>query len=99
MIDLTDQAVATLLLTLRVVPVLAFSPPFTLLRIPAIVRVLMSVAMAAWIVAGSPATTSQADFWSRGLFLTAIGELMLGIGLALALQFAFAALLTVGRAI
>lgn len=99
MTQLTNQAVAILLLTLRVVPVLAFSPPFTLVRIPAIVRILLSIAMAAWIVAGSPQTTSQADFWSHGLFLTAIGELMLGIALALALQFAFAALLTVGRAI
>ena len=99
MTELTNQAVATLLLTLRVVPALAFSPPFTLLRVPAIVRILMSVAMAASIVAGSPATTARADFWSHGLFLTAVGELMLGIGLALALQFAFAALLTVGRAI
>lgn len=99
MIDLTDQAVAILLLTLRVVPVLAFSPPFTLFRIPAIVRILMSIAMAAWIVVGTPQSTSHADFWAHGLFLTAIGELMLGIALALALQFAFAALLTVGRAI
>ena len=97
--ELTNQAVATLLLTLRVAPVLAFSPPFTLLRIPAIVRILMSVGMAAWLVAGSPRTKSQADFWSHGLFLTTIGELMLGIGLALTLQFAFAALLTIGRAI
>lgn len=90
---------AILLLTLRVVPVLAFSPPFTLFRIPAIVRILLSIAMAAWIVAGSPQTTLQADFWAHGVFLTAIGELMLGIALALALQFAFAALLTIGRAI
>lgn len=100
MIELSGRAMAILLLTLRVVPVLAFSPPFTLFRIPAIVRILMSVAMAAWIVTGSPAAAvAQADVMARGLFLTAIGELMLGIALALALQFAFAALLTVGRAI
>ena len=99
MIALTDRAVAILLLTLRVVPVLAFSPPFTLFRIPPIVRMLMSIAMAAWIVAAAPAQTYQADFSRHGLFLTAIGELTLGVAMALALQFAFAALLTVGRAI
>lgn len=99
MTSLTNQAVAILLLTLRVVPVLAFSPPFTLLRIPGIVRILLSVSLAAWIVGSSPQATSQTDFWSHGLVLTALGELMLGVALALTLQFAFAALLTIGRAI
>lgn len=99
MLALTDQAVATLLLTLRLVPALAFSPPFTLLRVPAIVRVLLSVALAAWLVAGHPAQTWQADFRRDGLAAAVISELLLGVGLSLSLQFAFAALLTVGRAL
>lgn len=99
MADLTDQATAILLLTLRIVPTLGFSPPFTLFRIPAIVRVLLSIALATWLVAALPEATWQRDFRGQGLFLTAIGELTLGIALALALQYAFAALLTVGRAL
>jgi len=39
------QAVATLLATLRIAPTLAFSQPFTLVRVPATVRVLLAVAL------------------------------------------------------
>lgn len=99
MTALTDQAVAILLLTLRIVPTFAFAPPFTLLRAPAIVRVLLSIALAAWLAAANPAQTWQADYAAHGLAWTAASELLLGIGMALALQFAFAALLTVGRAL
>lgn len=96
---LADQAIATLLLTLRMVPTLAFAPPFTLVRVPAIVRVLLSIALAAWLVAGAPAATWRSDAAHGGVIVSAAGELLLGIGMALSLQFAFAALLTVGRAL
>lgn len=96
---LGDQAVAILLLTLRVVPAFAFTAPFTLLRVPAIVRVLLSIALAAWLVTANPAQTWQSGFATHGLAIAAVNELVLGIGLSLSLQFAFAALLTVGRAL
>ncbi|WP_375397061.1 flagellar biosynthetic protein FliR [uncultured Sphingomonas sp.] len=99
MVSLTDQAIAILLLTLRVVPAFGFSPPFTLLRVPAIVRILLSIALSAWMAAANPQHTWQSDFRQNGIAAAAIGELVLGIGLALALQFAFAALLTVGRSL
>ena len=99
MLPLSDQAVAILLLTLRVVPAFAFTAPFTLLRVPAIVRVLLSISLAAWLVAANPAQTWQSGFAEHGLVLAAMNELVLGIGLSLSLHFAFAALLTVGRAI
>jgi len=99
MIALTDQATAVLLLTLRLMPTLAFTPPFTLLRVPAVVRVMLGIALASWLVGADPAATWQGDFRAQGLPWTAASELMLGIGLALSLQFAFAALLTVGRAL
>lgn len=99
MIDLTDQAVAVLLLTLRIVPAFAFSYPFTLVRIPALVRVLLCIALAAWLVAANPVQTWQSDFRQTGIAGAAFSELVLGIGLSLALQFAFAALLTVGRSL
>ncbi|HEX4695781.1 flagellar biosynthetic protein FliR [Sphingomonas sp.] len=99
MIALTDQAMAVLLLTLRLVPAFAFAEPFTLLRVPAIVRVMLSIALAAWLVGANPAATWQSDYRASGLAWAAVSELMLGVGLALSLQFAFAALLTVGRAL
>ncbi len=97
--QLTDQAVAALLVSLRIAPALAFAPPFTLLRVPTLVRVMLAITLAAWLVAGHPQQTWQSDFWSRGLFLTATAELVMGIALALTLQIAFAALLTAGRTI
>ena len=60
---------------------------------------MLSIALAAWLVAGHPAETWRADFRCDGLVVAAAGELLLGIGLALSLQFAFAALLTVGRSL
>ena len=42
---LVPQAVATLLLSLRIVPTLAFAQPFTLIRIPALVRVGLAIAL------------------------------------------------------
>lgn len=96
---LADQGIATLLLTLRMVPTLAFAPPFTLVRVPATVRVLLSIALAAWLVAGAPDATWRSGAAHGGVIVAAAGELLLGIGLALSLQFAFSALLTVGRAL
>ncbi len=93
------QAVATLLVSLRIAPTLAFAQPFTLIRIPAIVRVLLAVALATWLVAGNPQATWQAPGWQAALPVVAAGELLLGIALALALQLAFAALLVAGRTI
>ena len=97
--DLTDQAVAVLLLSLRIAPTLGFAQPFTLLRIPAMVRLILAIALSAWLVSGNPDATWRAPFWDAGLPVVVLGELFLGIALALALQLAFAAQLTAGRAI
>lgn len=99
MLDLTDQAIAVLLVSLRIVPTLAFAYPFTLVRVPAIVRVMLGIGFAAWLVAGHPAQSWQADYRAHGLVLTMLGELFLGVALSLSLQLAFAALLTAGRTI
>lgn len=96
---LVDQAIATLLVSLRIAPALGFMPPFTLLRIPATVRLLLAVGLAAWIVSARPGETWQTNFWSAGLILTAAAELFVGLVLALTLMLAFAALQTAGRTI
>lgn len=97
--DLSNQAVAILLVSLRIAPTLAFAQPFTLLRVPATIRMMLSVSLAAWLVAANPASTWQAGYWQVGLVTVAAGELFLGVSLALALQLAFAALLMAGRAV
>ncbi len=94
-----NRGVASLLISLRIAPALAFSPPFTLMRIPATVRLILTISLAAWLVAANPEQTSRSDFWAAGLVSTAAAELLLGVALALPLQMAFAALLTAGRAL
>lgn len=93
-----DAATATLLVSLRIAPTLAFAPPFTLTRVPGLVRVSLAIALAAWLVAGHPQQTQIAGL-ADGLIAAAVRELLLGVALSLALQLAFAALLTAGRAI
>lgn len=97
--DIAAQALAVLLLSLRLAPMFAFAQPFTLMRVPALVRLILAITLAGWLVAGHPATTWQASFLDQGFVGAAASELLLGITLALALQLAFAAILTVGRAI
>lgn len=90
---------ATLLVSLRIVPTIGFAPPFTLLRIPSIVRVMISVSLAVWIVAAFPDQTTGRLDGRTSLIGIGLAELLIGISLALALQLAFAAILTVGRLI
>lgn len=92
-----DQLVVTLLISLRIAPTFAFAPPFTLARTPASVRLLLSLMLAFWLAAahgGAIAPIAEAN-----LVAIAAGELLFGIATALALQLAFAALLTAGRAL
>jgi flagellar biosynthetic protein FliR len=95
---LTGQALAVLLLSLRIAPVFAFAPPFTLLPMPGAVRMLLGVSIAAWLVAAYPDQTVRAAA-AGSLVAAGAAELFLGVTLALALQLAFAALLTAGRAV
>jgi flagellar biosynthetic protein FliR len=97
--DLGHSLLVTLLVSLRLVPMIAFSPPFTLVRVPALVRVMLVLALSAWLVSGHPQQTTLVDLDRLGLVATAFAELLMGIALALVLQLAFAALMTAGRAI
>jgi len=97
--DLTGQIIATLLLSLRIAPLFAFSPPFTLVQVPATVRLILSIGLAGWLAASSPHAAAGQIGAGANLPALAFGELLLGISLALPLQLAFAALMTAGRAI
>jgi flagellar biosynthetic protein FliR len=96
---LAAQVMAIVLVTLRVAPAFALGGPFALLRIPVSIRVLLSLALALWLVAGRPEATSDrvaAGYPVAGL---AAGELFVGMTIALSLQLAFAAILWAGRVI
>ncbi len=93
-----DHMLASLLVSLRLAPALAFAPPFTLLRVAPIIRVLLALGLAIWLVDARPTLTSGR--LSSGSFLDLfIGELMVGVMIALGLQLTFAAILWAGRAL
>jgi flagellar biosynthesis protein FliR len=90
---------ATLLLSLRLAPAFAFAPPFTYVRAPAVVRVMLSLGLAAWIAIPYQHGPNAVIFDAGNFVTAACVELFLGVALTLSLQIAFAALLTVGRTI
>lgn len=85
-----------LLASMRIGPLFAFAPPFTLLRVPTPIRLLLVLALSAALLRLSPGPTPTA---MPGFLVAALGELSLGIGLALALQLAFSAIGMAGRAL
>lgn len=93
---LTAQAIIVLLAAVRLVPTLAFSPPFTLVKMPVAARATIVIAIAAFLA--SVAVPAQA-LAPRDIPAALAGELAMGISLALALQFAFAMIGMAARAL
>jgi flagellar biosynthetic protein FliR len=90
---------SAILLSLRVAPVFAFAPPFTLVRMPRTFRMLMSLGIAACITAANPAAAALTDTSAGALFVTAVRELLLGTIFLVAFQLSYAALQVAGRTI
>ena len=97
--EFTAQIIAIFLISLRIAPTFAFAPPFTLLRIPAIIRVLLGLSLAAWLVLANPEQTYLRDITYDNLALIAFGEIIIGTTLMLTLQWMSAAILMIGRSI
>lgn len=97
--ELSQTLCVLIFVGLRIAPVLAFAPPFTLVRIPPAIRVMLSFGLAGWLLFALPASVRPGDIGTTGLVLMAGSELFIGLGLALTLQLAFAAMLVAGRAI
>jgi flagellar biosynthetic protein FliR len=94
-----SQITALLLLSLRIAPTLAFAPPFTLVRTPAMVRIALSLGLSIWLLAAHPEAASSVGSSAGALAASAASELLLGATLAISLQLAFAAIMTAGRAL
>lgn len=92
-------ALTTLFASLRVGPTLAFVPPFTLMRVPVSIRVILSISLGALLITLTPLDVAPSVMSFEMLLALAVGELMIGICLGLTLQLVFAAMLMVGRAI
>lgn len=97
--EFTYQIISILLLSLRIAPSFAYAPPFTLLRSPVLIRVLLALSLAAWLALTNPTTTYQSGFDLNELPIMAMGELLTGLVFMLALQWMNAAILMIGRAV
>jgi flagellar biosynthetic protein FliR len=89
----------SLLLSLRIAPVFAFAPPFTLVPAPAPFRLLFGLGVAATLVWSHPAAAALADPGLATVVAVAVRELLLGSIFVLAFQLAFGALAMAGRTI
>lgn len=92
-----EQALAVLLASLRVGPILAFAPPFTLVRTPVLFRAVFAIALALCLRGFAP--HSLEPVWTGSFLTAAASELVLGMAMALALQLAFAVIGMAGRAL
>lgn len=98
MLDQTASQIAALLLcALRLGPCLAFAPPFTLVKTPASVRAVLITGLAAAMLPPIPPETYPRTV--TALLTAALGELVVGLALALALQLGFAMIGVAGRSL
>lgn len=91
--------VSSLVLGLRIAPVFTFAPPFTLVRLPLLFRVLFGLGLSACLVATLPRAAQLPDLALSTVVLAAMRELGLGLVVVLAFQLVFGALYFAGRTI
>jgi flagellar biosynthetic protein FliR len=91
--------VTSLLLGLRVGPVFAVAPPFTLTRTPTVFRVFMGLGLAGVLASSLPQDQWASGFGVGDLLTAGARELMLGAVFALAFQVMFAGLYVAGRTV
>lgn len=84
---------------MRLVPLLGFTPPFTLTRLPRTIRALMSVGLAAAIAGGHPAAQLVGALDAANIIPAAAHELFIGLMLSVPLHLLYAAIYTAGRTI
>lgn len=94
----TGWLVATWLISLRIAPVLTFAPPFTLVRVPALIRILLGLGLSGLMAASLPGVITP-PVGTGPLVAAAARELLLGSIFVLAFQIAFGALYVAGRTV
>jgi flagellar biosynthetic protein FliR len=96
---LSAWVISLLLVSLRVAPVFALAPPFSLIRVPAQFRMLFGLGLSAGLVGAHPVTALVTDLQTGNLLVLALRELAVGATFVLAFQVMFAALYVAGRTI
>ncbi len=89
----------SLLFSMRIVPLLVFTPPFTLVIMPRLFRALLAVGLAATITGGLGRQDGFPTSDLATLLPAAMHELLTGLALAMPFQFLYAGLYTAGRSI
>ena len=97
--SLTGWVVSVMLVGLRVAPVFAFAPPFTLVRMPLLFRILFGLGISVSLVAMRPLAASLVANDTASVVTAGFRELGLGVMVVLVFQLAFAALYVAGRTI
>lgn len=90
--------VSALLLGLRLAPILAYAPPFTLVRMPRLTRMLMGMGLSTCLIAGHP-NAIMTDLSLGAAIVGAVRELAIGLYIVLAFQIVFGALNFAGRTV
>lgn len=94
-----DQAILSLLVSLRVAPILSFSPPFSLVRLPVLIKALLAIGMAFLITSVQPSNFVISREPLLSLAEVAAHELIIGLAMALPLHLLFGAIYFAGRAV
>ena len=89
----------TLLISLRLLPTIQFAPPFTLVRAPAQVKLLLSIGIAGWLSTITQPLDVETYRNVLKLLALAASELLIGIAMSLSFHIAYAAIYTMGRLI
>ena len=96
---LVDWVLGSLLLGLRIAPVLGFAPPFTLSRTPPAFRLLLGLGLAGLITAWRPPIFAGGDVQAGWLMAAAARELLVGLTFVTGLQLMFGAIYLAGRTV
>lgn len=94
----TSWVVTTLLVALRLVPTLALAPPFSLVRVPTLARVALSLGLSGLLAASLP-MPEAASLTAGYLVAAASRELLIGLIFASAFYILFGAIHFAGRTI
>ena len=95
---LVGWAFSSGLLSLRISPVFALAPPFSLTKVPPLFRALFGAGIAVCLVSAYPAQTAV-SIDTGSLVVAGLRELLLGSIFVLAFQLTFGALYMAGRVI
>jgi flagellar biosynthetic protein FliR len=95
---LGDWVLGSLLLGLRIAPVLGFAPPFTLTRTPPVFRLLLGLGLAGLITAWRPPVLGG-EVQAGWLVGAAARELFIGLTFVTGLQLMFGAIYLAGRTV